>query len=188
MQRLSPGDGVEGMAFTRNEPILRDGMLFHSGKARTLVQAEGLRTVAAVPLRTDSKTYGVLAIANRHDWVWSSRDKRMLVSIGRQVAYAVANSQMFTEAQAKAQNWEDNYSNLQRANTELIRRAETLERQIQDLHQAEQQIWVALAASQRAARHATGDEGEELAITLKRILAAMGKQRQEKKTLLAQVA
>ena len=188
MQRLSPGDGVEGMAFTRNEPILRDGMLFHSGKARTLVQAEGLRTVAAVPLRTDSKTYGVLAIANRHDWVWSSRDKRMLVSIGRQVAYAVANSQMFTEAQAKAQSWEDNYSKLQRANTELIKRAETLEHQIQELHQAEQQIWVALAASQRAARHATGDEGEELAITLKRILAAMGKQRQEKKTLLAQVA
>jgi GAF domain-containing protein len=187
MQRLSPGDGVEGMAFTRNEPILRDGMLFHSGKARALVQAEGLRTVAAVPLRTDTQTYGVLAVANRHDWVWSSRDKRMLVSIGRQVAYAVANSQMFAEAQTKAQTWESSYSSLQQANVELSRRAEALERQIQDLHQAEQQIWVALAASQHAARQSAGEGDEELASTLKRILAAMSKQRQEKRQLLANV-
>jgi GAF domain-containing protein len=122
------------MAFTRNEPILRDGMLFHSGKARALVQAEGLRTVAAVPLSTNDKTYGVLAVANRHDWVWSSRDKRMLVSIGRQVAYAVANSQMFNEAQAKAQSWEANYSHLQQANAELTKRAETLERQNVGVH------------------------------------------------------
>ncbi|MBN1993622.1 MAG: GAF domain-containing protein [Anaerolineae bacterium] len=189
MQHLSPGDGVEGMAFTRSEPILRDGMLFHSGKARVLVQEEGLRTVAAVPLRTDNKTYGVLAVANRHDWVWSSRDKRMLVSIGRQVAHAVANSQMYSEVQEKAQNWESSYSALQQANLELTRRAEALERQIQELHQAEQQIWVALAASQRAAHHSPEAQAdEELMATLKRILAAMSKQKQEKQQMLSRVA
>jgi GAF domain-containing protein len=194
MQRLSPGDGVEGMAFTRSEPILRDGMLFHSGKARTLVQEEGLRTVAAVPLRTESKTYGVLAVANRHDWIWSSRDRRMLVSIGQQVGRAIANSQMFSEVKEKAQNWEASYTALQKANAQLTKRAETLERQIQELHHAEQQIWVALAASQRARRNspvkkASGPEGDEqLVATLKRILAAMNKQRREKREILSQIA
>jgi GAF domain-containing protein len=193
MQRLSPGDGVEGMAFTRREPILRDGMLFHSGKARILVQEEGLRTVAAVPLRTETKTFGILAVANHHDWVWSSRDRRMLVSIGQQVGQAIANSQMFTEVQEKAQNWEVSYSTLQEANAQLAKRAEALERQIQDLHHAEQQIWVALAASQRARRHtpsrSSGPEGDEqLAATLKRILAAMSKQRQEKREILSRIA
>jgi GAF domain-containing protein len=190
MQHLSPGDGVEGMAFTRNEPILRDGMLFHSGRARTLVQEEGLRTVAAVPLSNDKETLGILAVANRHDWVWSSRDKRMLMSIGRQVAQAIENSQKFTEVQEKAQNWETGYSALQQTNAELTKRAEALERQIQDLHQAEQQIWMALAASQRAAHQTSdGSQGdEELAATLKRILAAMSKQRKEKRQMLSQVA
>jgi GAF domain-containing protein len=189
MQHLSPGDGVEGMAYTRSEPILRDGLLFHSGQARTLVQEEGLRTVAAVPVRTDYKNFGILAVANRHDWVWSSRDRRMLVSIGRQVAYAVDNAQQFTEVQEQAQNWETNYSALQQANAELTKRAEALERQIQDLHQAEQQIWVALAASQHAARHSVDHkEDEQLAATLKRILAAMSKQREEKKQLLSKIA
>jgi predicted nucleic acid-binding Zn-ribbon protein len=92
---------------------------------------------------------------------------------------------MFNEAQAKAQSWEANYSHLQQANAELTKRAETLERQIQDLHQAEQQIWVALAASQKAAH---GSTDEELTFTLKRILAAMGKQRHEKKQLLSKLS
>ncbi|MFC1975549.1 GAF domain-containing protein [Chloroflexota bacterium] len=191
MQHLSPGDGVEGMAFTRKEPILRDGMLFHSGRARTLVQEEGLRTVAAVPLSNGNETLGILAVANRHDWVWSSRDKRMLMSIGRQVALAIENSQKFTEVQEKAQNWESSHSTLQQTNAELTKRAEALERQIQDLHQAEQQIWVALAASQRAAHHTSegSSQGDEqLAATLKRILAAMNKQRKEKRQMLSQVA
>jgi GAF domain-containing protein len=188
MQHLSPGDGVEGMAFTRNEPILREGMLFHSGQARRLVQDEGLRTVAAVPLRNDRDTFGVLAIANRRDWVWSSRDKRMLVSISRQVAQAIENSQKYTEAQEQAQNLEENYSALQNANAELAKRAEVLERQIQDLHQAEQQIWMALAASQQAARTADPQDNEQLTATLKRILNAMSRQQQEKREILSKVA
>jgi GAF domain-containing protein len=182
---------VEGMAFTRKEPILRDGMLFHSGRARTLVQEEGLRTVAAVPLSNGDEALGILAVANRHDWVWSSRDKRMLMSIGRQVAQAIENSQKFTEVQEKAQNWETGYSTLQQTNAELTKRAEALERQIQDLHQAEQQIWMALAASQKAAHHTSegSSQGDEqLAATLKRILAAMNEQRKEKRQMLSQVA
>jgi len=188
MKMLSPGDGVEGMAFTRNEPILRDGMLFHSGKARQLVQEEGLRTVAAVPLRTEDETFGVLVVANHQDWVWSSRDRRMLSSISSQVAQAIANSQKFTEVQEKAESWESSYSTLQRANAELTKRAEALERQIQDLHQAEQQIWTALAASQQAARHSGPESDEQLANTLKRILAAMTKQQQEKRQMLSKAA
>lgn len=188
MQVLSPGDGVEGMAFTRNEPILRDGMLFHSGKARNLVQEEGLRTVAAVPLKTEDQTFGVLAVANHQDWVWSSRDRRMLSSISDQVAQAIANSKKFTEVQQKAENWETSYSTLQKANAELTRRAEALERQIQDLHHAEQQIWTALAASQQAARHSNAEGDEQLENTLKRILAAMNKQHQEKQQMLSNAA
>jgi transcriptional regulator with GAF, ATPase, and Fis domain len=173
MQHLAPGDGVEGMAFSRNEPVLRDGVLFHSGQARTLVQKEGLRTVAAVPLRANGETFGVLAVANHHDWVWSSRDRRMLTSISQQVAQALANSQRFTETQEKAQNWENSYQALQKTNTQLTKRTKALEQEIKELHQVEQLIWTALAASQKARHQSPSQTDEQLAETLKKILDTM---------------
>jgi len=45
-----------------------------------------------------------------------------------------------------------------------------------------------LAASQQAARHAGPEGDEQLANTLKRILAAMNKQQQEKQQMLSNVA
>lgn len=154
MKQLKPGDGAEGMALSRREPILRDALLFHSGKARTVVEGEGLRAIAAVPLLSPAgdKVFGVLAIGQRSPRAWSERDERMLVSIGRQVAQAVVNSQMFAEAQQKAATWEARYSAIQQNNLQLVQRAETLEKQVQTLRQAEQQIWTALAASSQARR------------------------------------
>ncbi len=179
MQHLAPHDGVEGMAFSRKEPILRDGMLFLSGKARKVMQEEGLRTIAAAPLIAGKETFGVLAVSNRHDKQWSSRDRRMLMSIGRQVGQAIANSQQFYEAQQKVQNWESSYSALQEANKQLTSRAAVLENQIQELRQAEQQIWMALAASSRS-RHRSSGKGldtqadKQLLAVIKKVLGKLG--------------
>ena len=112
----------------------------------------------------------------------------MLVSIGRQVALAVENSRKFSEVQEKAETIEANYTNLQQANTELAKRAEILEQQIEEMYQAEQQIWTALAASQKAAHRTSGSQNEELATILKRVLATMSQQRKEKREVLSQIA
>jgi signal transduction protein with GAF and PtsI domain len=177
MQHLTPGDGVEGMAFSHKEPFLRDGVLFHSGQARALVQEEGLRTVAAVPVQIEEKILGVLAVANRHDWVWSSRDKRMLTSISQQVARAIGNSQRFIEVQEKAQNWETNYNVLQNTNVQLTERTQVLEQHVQELQHVKQQIWVALAASQRSRHQSTNTDpyttDEQLVAILKKALTTM---------------
>ena len=172
MQHLSPGNGTEGMAFVRNETILRDGLLFHSGQTRRWVQQEGLRTIAAVPLTKGETTFGVLAVGNRHDRDWTGRDKRMLISIGQQLSQAITNSQTFDEAKQKAQTFEADYTSLQQANTQLMKRATTLEKQIQGLRQVEQQIWSILAASRKASNKSDPD-GEQLMTTLKKVLAAL---------------
>ncbi|MFN8453556.1 MAG: GAF domain-containing protein [Anaerolineae bacterium] len=76
MKFLEPGNGVEGMAFSRKQPIVRDGMLFHTGHVRTLLKEEGLRVVAAVPLVAQGKVFGVLAAAKI-----SSRRGRRVMSV-----------------------------------------------------------------------------------------------------------
>ncbi|MFN8453555.1 MAG: hypothetical protein U0401_02610 [Anaerolineae bacterium] len=106
----------------------------------------------------------------------------MLASIEEQVAQAIANSQQFTEAQTKAQTWEANYSSLQQANAQLARRAELLERQVQDLRQIEKQIWVMLAASNEARRtlgKTSNIYDDELVAALKRVLAAISDKQEQ---------
>ena len=181
MKQLRPGDGVEGMAFVRGEPVLRDALLFHSGQKRAVVESEGLRAVAAAPLLGQGKTLGVLSVGSLQDRTWSPRDERMLVSISEQVAQAISNSQSFARVQQQAQRLEDSYLTLQQANQQLSRRAEALEREVKELRQAEQQIWVALAASQEARlrplRNPDGSDSENDLITLlRRVLNSFSKE------------
>jgi GAF domain-containing protein len=175
MKYLEPGSGVEGMAFSRKQPILRDGLLFHSGKARNLTKDEGLRMIAAVPLTAQGHTFGVLAAAKHHQQSWSARDERMLMSIGRQVAQAIGNSHMLTDVQAKAQTLESSFSTLQQTNVQLQRRAELLERQLQEFRRTEKQIWTMLAASTEARRKikSANANDEELLGALKRVLVSI---------------
>jgi GAF domain-containing protein len=183
LKHLKPGDGTEGMAFSRRQPILRDALLFHSGRARARVEAEGLRAVAAIPLLNPAGdgALGVLAVGERSPREWSTRDQRLLMLISRQVAQAVANSQIFTEAQKKAATWEAKYSTIQESNAQLAQRSEILEQQIQSLRRVEQQIWLALAASQQARRnrgqgHTSAlERDDQLVAILKKALETLSK-------------
>jgi putative methionine-R-sulfoxide reductase with GAF domain len=176
MKRLSLGTGVEGMAFSRNEVMMRDSLLFHTGQARQLVQNEGLQIVAATPLRAENKSFGVLAAANAEGQNWSLRDKRMLISIGHQLERAILNARKFSEVERKAQVLETSYKDLLQSNTRLTERAEVLEHQLQTLRQIERLVWNALSASAGSANAAADSETDEaLAAALKNVLVILGK-------------
>jgi transcriptional regulator with GAF, ATPase, and Fis domain len=174
MKHLNPGNGVEGMAFTRNEPILRDGLLFHSGRARELVQQEGLRSVAAVPLQTQDSPFGVLAVAAGEDRVWSSRDERMLASIGQRVSQAIRNAQIFDEIRYKAQALENRNTMLQRTNTELIEEFETMKTQLREILRMQERAWTYVASGSHGQPPSYGIEvrpsNSEIASALRRAL------------------
>jgi GAF domain-containing protein len=193
MAYLQPGNGAEGMAFARNEAILHDALLFHSGKARNLVQQEGLRTVAAVPLTDQDKPFGVLAVGDRTTRNWTTRDERMLLSICRELSQAVVNARKFDEAKVKVESWESDYGALQQANRQLALKAASLELHIERLRQAERQMWMVLAASSEARRKPIvkgdglepGTDDRQVIVTLKRALRKLSKpERQNGKQVL----
>jgi len=144
MRRLTPGSGAEGMAFSRNEPIFRDSVLFHSGRNREVVREEGLRTVAAVPLVAGSSPFGVLSVATRQTRIWSMRDERMLISIGQRVAQAILNAQMFTNLQSKANNLENRNMKLQHNAFQLYEDFKVLKQQIGEILKHQQRIWLTI--------------------------------------------
>lgn len=175
MKTIFPGSGVEGMAFCRNELIARDGALFHTGQARNLVQNEGLRTVAAMPLRNENGPFGVLAVAQSPGQSWSLRDGRMLRSIAYQTERAIINAQRFGEMEKKVNTWETNYKDIEKTNHLLNERVEVLESQVQTLRRMERQIWSILSAnfSDLHPSKSGSQTDEALAITLKTILTAI---------------
>ena len=83
---------------------------------------------------------------------------------------------MFSEAERKVQVWETNYSAVQQENAQLAARATALTREVQDLRRIEQQIWIALAASQKAGKfqnEALETYPEDLVTTLEKALTAL---------------
>jgi GAF domain-containing protein len=145
MHSIKVGDGSEGMAFQKQSPILRDSSLFHDGPARKMILAEGLKTVAAIPLVHQDIPFGVLAVGNYHEHDWSSRDERMLVSISQQVSQAVGNARSYSQVNSKAHELELKNAKLQKVNRELLNEFEALKHQIQDMLRYQERTWIMLA-------------------------------------------
>jgi GAF domain-containing protein len=166
LKYLRPGNGAEGMAFSRNESILRDTILFHSGQNRDMVKEEGIRIVAAAPLSMGTRPFGVICAANRGMYSnWSSRDEYMLHSIAQRVAQAVLNARMFTELQHKAIDLETQNSQLQKNAYQLSTDFGVLKQQISEILKFQEQVWLTLPAAddprellkQRATMRQSGD-------------------------------
>lgn len=148
LNQLRPGSGVEGMAFSRNETIVRDTTLFHSGLQRHTVTAEGIGIVAAAPLTAGNKPFGVLCIANRNpNHNWDSRDEYMLSSIALRVAQAIFNARLFSNLQTKAADLETQNHQLQQNAIQLAGDFDVLKQQITEILKFQEQVWLTLPSS-----------------------------------------
>jgi GAF domain-containing protein len=173
LKYLKPGDGTEGMAFIRNEPMLRDALLFHNEEMRALVTAERLRTVAACPLISEGKPFGVLAVGARQDRSWSSRDERMLISISQQVAQAAMNAQKFTEAEGKTHALEARNKMLQNLNYQQAEEVERLKAQTREILRLQERFWTDHAALKKARSKTHNENGDPLDLEYSQILASL---------------
>ena len=94
------GEGIAGRVAQTGEAILvedvsRDSRAAHPG----LINTEGLRAFASVPLRLKDKVLGVLNIASHEAHKFSSEDERLLEGIAAQIAIAVDNARLHQKVQ-----------------------------------------------------------------------------------------
>ncbi|MFC1905411.1 GAF domain-containing protein [Chloroflexota bacterium] len=101
-QFCSLGDGIAGQVAKTGKAIIVEGI---SAGARdinyALSLAEGLQTIASVPLFFGERVLGVLSIATRETRKFSSQDIQLLESIAAQIAIAVENAKLHQEVQRK---------------------------------------------------------------------------------------
>lgn len=96
------GEGVAGRVAQTGESILVEDISVDPRVAYPgLINAEGLRAFASVPLRAKEKILGVLNIASHEARKFSSEDIQLLSSIAAQIATAVENAMLHQEVQHK---------------------------------------------------------------------------------------
>ena len=92
------GNGVLGRIFTEGEPVIIDDM--SNGHAAELVflRNGGYRSLAGIPLTIVGESIGVMCAASRRESNFSPNSVELLSGIGREIAIAVRNAQLYEEA------------------------------------------------------------------------------------------
>jgi GAF domain-containing protein len=149
MQRLKPGEGIEGQVVVENKAYFVEALSKDIHKHKIWIDREGLHALAAVPLtrpESDSNSQtgsgqenglhviGVLATGKRatQAYRWSPRERRLLTSIANQVAPAIANAHLYTQAEGQQLNLIAGNEALHTINDMLFEKNAYLEGFIQD--------------------------------------------------------
>ncbi len=94
--RLRLGEGIIGCVAQSGKAILLEDISTDPRVAYpTLVNAEGLKTFIAVPLRTKDKVLGVINIASRETRHFTTNDSHLLHAIGDQLGVAIEQSRLY---------------------------------------------------------------------------------------------
>ncbi len=111
MRSLKLGDGLEGRVASENKARFVESLTKDSSTRKIWVEREGLNKLAAVPItrpepeapgkQMDSQMLGVLLAANRTEkaHTWSTREKRLMISIANHVALAIDNARLYAQVQ-----------------------------------------------------------------------------------------
>jgi signal transduction histidine kinase len=96
------GEGIAGRVWQMGEPILVEDMSTDPRAAHpVLIDAEGIRALVSVPLRSKDKVLGVLNITSHEARKFSTEDMRLLAGLASQIATAIENANLHQEVQRK---------------------------------------------------------------------------------------
>lgn len=92
-ERLNLGDGLSGAVVASGQPVVVEDV---PSDPRALPAAilEGIQSYVGVPLRSDNRVVGVLAVFSRTRRTFTQADVELLLSIANQVGVAATKSQL----------------------------------------------------------------------------------------------
>ncbi|MDJ0382547.1 helix-turn-helix domain-containing protein [Streptomyces sp. G-G2] len=109
--RLGPGEGLGALVRERRAPVwsadyLNDAAFTHSPGVDTVIRAEGVRGVVAVPLRHSDGILGVLYGADRRARSFTAAEVATLASLADLAAVAIERARLLERARAEASELE----------------------------------------------------------------------------------
>ena len=140
MSRIRMGEGLDGWVAASGEPLLVEDLADSQVKTRLVVEQEGLRSFAGVPMKAKDRVVGVIAVASHIPRSFAPHEVRLLTSVSNQVGLAVEKVQLYNQTREYAEQQEKSNEVLQRINTMLMESQAELEEKILAIKAAEMEI------------------------------------------------
>src|SRR3989475_7365274 len=103
VDRILPGEGIGGQGLLTGRPFRTDD--YHHdprlrNDAQPLTQTEGVEAALAVPIQTEARVEGMLAVFNRSPRPFTDRDEARLTRLAAQTSIAIRNAQLLEARRA----------------------------------------------------------------------------------------
>ena len=97
-KELDKGSGVIGRIFEQAEPVVIEDLSGYNEPDLAFLGSGGYRSFAGVPLTILGESIGVMGVATGFTQCFSPNNIELLSGIGREIAIAVRNAQLYEEA------------------------------------------------------------------------------------------
>jgi signal transduction histidine kinase len=105
VDKLELGEGFSGLAAQSGQPIVVRDLSDDPRLTRMVARAEGLRSLASVPLRYKGEILGTLFVLTYHCRDFADQDLQLLTSIANQIGVAIENARLFETQQRRAEQF-----------------------------------------------------------------------------------
>ncbi len=112
-------EGVSGLSLARGEVVTVSFEDYRSPRLKGLLEAEGFRIVAGVPLVVEGRTIGTFVLGRRHVGEFTSDEITLLAAVGRQLAVLIDRAQLYEAARRELAERKQVQAHLEDANNEL---------------------------------------------------------------------
>lgn len=140
MTRVRMGEGLNGQVATSGEPLLIEDLMEGDVRIRLVVEQEGLRSFAGVPMKAKDRVMGVIAVASHIPRPFAPHEVRLLTAVSNQVGIAVEKVQLYHQVREYAEQQEKSNQVLQEINAMLMESQAELEEQMAAVKKAETEI------------------------------------------------
>jgi signal transduction histidine kinase len=127
LKELPNSNSLTGRLTLSGMPVVVENTAKYPQLTDTLVREEGLKSIAAVPLRSSGKVIGTLIVASHDVHSFSSRDIHLLNTIGEGLGPALKNAELYETLRGKTRQLDEQNQELLRQQEKLLEKTEEAE-------------------------------------------------------------
>jgi signal transduction histidine kinase len=127
LKKLPTGSSITGRLILSGTPVVIEDTAKYPQLADGLIRKEGLKSIAAVPLRSSGRVIGTLIVASRRLHSFSSAEIHLLNTIGEGLGPALKNAELYEALREKNRQLDEQNRELRSHQRELLEKTREVE-------------------------------------------------------------
>ncbi|MFQ6082193.1 MAG: GAF domain-containing protein [Candidatus Aminicenantia bacterium] len=104
--KVKIGEGYSGQVAQTGQIVFVEDISKDSRLTRPLLKKEGVKSLISIPLKAKDKVFGVMTVFTHRLRYFSSKDLKLLLSVGNQLGIAIENSKLYQKLKEKLEESE----------------------------------------------------------------------------------